>query len=207
LAYVLSTNTPKDVEVISRWDGSSNDILEKCPSSVAYGVENSFPEDSYGFDVDADMVSCQWFKLLLDQTAQISEFDDEVLRQAMGSSMFHLPPGKTAIDVAADFLRYLYDLALRNLKDMVGPEAVNQTPIFWVLTIPATWSHVARQATLQAAEEAGFEERAEDEIALIDEPEAAAIACMRGTIDSFGDKQPFEVFKRAILRLNYADIQ
>ena len=193
MAYVFSNKEAKDVEVITSWGGGQNDILQKCPTTVAYSAENKFAEDRYAFEVEAGDVACRWTKLLLDKSAKISEFDDPLLEQYLGSSMFRLPPGKTAIDVTSSILAWLYNHALTCLKDEMGVEAINQVPISWVLTVPATWTLAARQATLDAAMQAGFDERPRDSISLVDEPEAGAIACMRSTIASFDEKQAFQV--------------
>lgn len=45
--------------------------------------------------------------------------------------------------------------------------------------MPAIWSDQAKDATLQAAKNAGFGGRASDEIFTIAEPEAAAIATLK----------------------------
>ena len=107
--------------------------------------------------------------------------------------MLTLPEGKTAIDVTADFLSCLYEHILRTLKGMIGPEAVEQTPMLFSLSLPATWSWTAREATREAAEQAGFLDRDHDEIALVDEPECAAIATLKTTIADFDEDHSFKV--------------
>jgi hypothetical protein len=49
----------------------------------------------------------------------------------------------------------------------------------WI-TLPAIWSDEAKDATLAAAKKAGFGNRVGDEVFTIAEPEAAAIATLKG---------------------------
>ena len=104
-----------------------------------------------------------------------------------------LPQDKKATDVVRDYLGFLYDHIFTTLKGMMGAHAVAQTPIVFELTLPATWKNAARDATRQAAIDAGFDSRSKDKIVLIDEPEAAAISVMRSSVAMFDDTQPFKV--------------
>lgn len=157
------------------------------------GPDDASSEVLFGYDVEAGMECCQWFKLLLDGSTEPTEYDDPLLRQAMGHGLLRLPQGKTAIDVTADFLSCLYNHIIRYLKNMIGSEAVNQTPILFSLSIPATWSPAAREATREAAVRAGFINRDHDEIIMVDEPECAAIATLKTTIANFDDNHSFQV--------------
>ena len=189
-----SSKSAKDVKVITKWNCGQSDILEKCPTRIHFPEpDDPNGEVMFGFDVEPEMTCFQWFKLLLDETTDITEFDDPLLRQAIGDGLLKLPEGKTAIDVTAEFLSCLHDHILRSLGAMIGAEAVDQTPILFSLSIPATWSYAAREATRTAAEQAGFLDRDHDEIALVDEPECAAIATLKSTIESFDDNHPFQV--------------
>jgi hypothetical protein len=141
------------------------------------------------------MKCCQWFKLLLDKDGDITEYDDPTLRQAVGNGMLKLPNNKSAIDVTADFLRCLYNHGILFLGRVLGPEAVANTPILFSLSLPATWSPAAREATRSAAKQAGFASRPGDQLALVDEPECAAIATLKTTIENFEDNHTFKVRK------------
>lgn len=50
---------------------------------------------------------------------------------------------------------------------------IERTEIEWILTVPAVWSDTAKDATLQAAQMAGFGRSSK--LTLVTEPEAAAI--------------------------------
>jgi hypothetical protein len=139
------------------------------------------------------MECVQWFKLLLDSPTRPKEFDDASLQTAVGKGLMKLPEGKTAVQVTSAYLRRLYILSITTLKDMIGDQAVDQTPILFSLSLPATWSHAAREATREAAENAGFLSRPRDEMALVDEPECAAIATLKSTIENFDANHAFQV--------------
>lgn len=193
IAYVTSGNFWQAVTLIREWNGSHNDILEKVPTRVAYGSENGWPDDRFGYDIEPGHKTAQWIKLLLDARTNPSEFDDELLRQSLGSQLMQLPDNKTAEECCADFMRYLYNHLLTRLGAMVGAATVDSTAMTFVITTPATWSIAARHATRQAAMNAGFGSRDRDEIVLIDEPEAAAISAIKYTQSTFPDSKALEV--------------
>ncbi|EXJ87073.1 hypothetical protein A1O3_04031 [Capronia epimyces CBS 606.96] len=189
-AYGSTTKSWNDVVVISRWPGERNDILEKVPTRLAYGIENQSSTDKWGYDVGSGQNTCQWFKLLLDGALNKTDFDDPLLERSMGSSLMHLPEDKTAMEVASDFLSKLYCHVMDSIQQVIGRVAVEKTAIRFVVTTPATWSLAARQATREAAEDADIGSRDRDDIVMIDEPEAAAIYAIKSTMSAF-DARPF----------------
>jgi molecular chaperone DnaK (HSP70) len=202
IAYIATKSTGSgDAQVIKQWSGGGrqSDLLEKCPSRYAYASENkTLTEDAWGYQVQAGMRSYSWFKLLLDEDTDATEYDDPLLRQSAGQDMTDLPPGKTPKELAADYLKKIYKHAQFSLGEVIGNGMVRETPCHYKLTLPATWSHQARERTREAAELAGFGTRIcgdfQDKLSMIDEPEAAAIYAIKSTIDTFPDKNPFEVF-------------
>ena len=117
--------------------------------------------------------------MLLDTSAETTEFDDPSLRDATGSALFHLPHGKDAQMVCQDFLTEVYRFVVGNLKMRMTPEVFDMTPMECYLTVPAIWADKARTATREAAKAAGFGSRPFDAIRMIAEPEAAALAALR----------------------------
>ena len=192
VSYVQSTGEPKDVGTIKNWTGGYNDLCSKVPSVMAYAAENEhLDKDQWGYGVKAGDICCQWWKLLLDGGTRKSDFDDPLLHQSVGEGLMRLPHGKTAQDVASDFLGHLYRHTIRRLESIIGKEALNQTPILFQCTVPAKWSFAAREATRQAAQRAGIGSRRLDEMVMTDEPEAGAIAAISQTVASF-DSNPFK---------------
>ena len=84
-----------------------------------------------------------------------------------------LPAGKTAAETATDYLKLLYTHLMKTLRKRFI-RTLDNTPIQFVLTTPAIWSHEAQNATCQAAKDAGFTSRAGDTLTMVSEPEAAA---------------------------------
>lgn len=195
VAYVSSTDASGDVEIITKWNGGEEGTLQKAPSRVAYSSENRFSDgkDKWGYEVKPGMVACSWFKLLLDSSTKKSDFDDDQLYRSEEEGLLRLPPGKSAKEVTSDFLRHLYHHTLNILRDIFGSSTIDQTPILFELTIPATWSRKAREDTRAAAMTAGFGNRNGDDMAMVDEPESAAIANIKTGLGMTQGKGVFKV--------------
>ncbi|KAK3374126.1 hypothetical protein B0T24DRAFT_577000 [Lasiosphaeria ovina] len=183
VSFVTSDKTNvDDIDVIRTWPGDGGPVEGnwKTPTVIAYGSENNNEgRNRWGYEVRRGMEACSWTKLLLDTSAETAEFDDPSLREATGSALFHLPPGKDAQMVCQDFLVEVYRFVVNNLRMRMTPEVFKRTPMECYLTIPAIWTDKARSATLEAAKAAGFGSRKIDSIYMIPEPEAAAIAALR----------------------------
>lgn len=173
------------MDIIRRWSGGQNDINAKCPSRIAFAHENGISDNQWGFGIKIGSVVRQWFKLCLDGATSHTEFDDELLQRCIGGALMSLPEDMTAMEVTAHFLRCIYAHIRDCLCRQIGKTAVEQTNFRYMVTLPATWSPAAREATRQAAQSAGFGSCTDDELILIDEPEAAAIAAIKSTIGSF----------------------
>ena len=94
---------------------------------------------------------------------------------------------KTAKEVTADYLRMIWKhttehIAKHNLSGWSYCYKV-------VITVPAVWDETARLQTKEAAKEAGIS----DEISLVSEPEAAALAVFQ---DKLGNRDILEVCAR-----------
>ncbi|KAJ9500627.1 hypothetical protein H2202_003843 [Exophiala xenobiotica] len=190
-AYGSSRQTWNEIAVVNKWTGGPNDNSEKTPTRIAYAEENNIPEDKWGDAVKPGLTACQWTKLLLDGKFKKADFDDPLLEGCLGSSLMHLPEGKTAQEVVTDFLTHVYRHLLRYIEQKVGKTLIEQTSFRFVVTKPATWSLAAQQATRQAARDAGFGSRPGDDVQLIDEPEAAAICAIKMTNAAF-EATPFQ---------------
>ncbi|KAF2429183.1 actin-like ATPase domain-containing protein [Tothia fuscella] len=196
--------TVKDVEVLKKWPGPSKgrqtDVW-KTPTTIAYKSENAqinasgntkdrspkarkdSESDScfWGYQVKPAMKSYTWFKLRLDDNAKLTTYDDISVGEGSnshGKGLLELPPGKSAEDICADFLKCIHDHFMAELECAYTAAMIKATPMeFWV-TVPAIWSDQAKSATKSAAKRAGFCSRPGDEMFLISEPEAAAAAAI-----------------------------
>ncbi|KAH8689553.1 hypothetical protein BGW36DRAFT_391084 [Talaromyces proteolyticus] len=174
-------NGLSDITVIETWPGISRDsnTVTKVPSRISYpdGLPNQ-----WGYQVQPGANAYSWTKLLLDQSAPLTRYDDEGLEKASEMGILRLPEGKTASDVVRDYLSEVYQHILGRIAKQITEETLKTTPLEFWFTVPAIWSDQAQNATINAARKAGFGNRAsrpDDEIYLISEPEAAAITSLK----------------------------
>ena len=92
-----------------------------------------------------------------------------------------LPPGKSEIDVAADYLFKLRTAMRAQLTKTLGDVfAREERNIRYYLTVPAIWNDAGKAATRAAAIQAGFlRDENDPRLTLITEPEAAALFCSK----------------------------
>lgn len=152
----------------------------KTPTRIAYARENpQIQSNKWGFEVNPRLISYSWTKLLLDKNAATGEYDDPALSRMAGSGMLRLPRFRDAAGVCEDFLREVYLYVSRKLRQQMTDFTFETTPMECWITLPAIWSDEAKDATLAAAKNAGFGNRAGDEVFTIAEPEAAAISTLK----------------------------
>lgn len=207
IAFIATIHQRPQVQVMNEWP--NGDRMAKVATRIAYADENgTLQENAYGYKVSPGLKSYSWFKLHFDRNTPETEFDDPRLRQSSGLGIGKLPPGKSVVDINADFLSFVYDQAFKFLSSRMGEIMVQETPMKFFLTTPALWSFEARAKTREAATRAGFgmrrnSARVEDQLYVIDEPEAAAIAAIKTTIDQLPGANPFEV--SATISLKHAE--
>lgn len=181
VSYVPSNKkSVDDIVVIARWP-NHRDNSWKAPTSIAYATENAgrIQRNHWGFEVAHGLRQYVWTKLLLDRDVDLTEFDDPHLREMYGDGFLKLPQGKTAQDVAEDYLRELYLFTMQKLEQEFGAEVVRTMAMECWITYPAIWSVKAVEATRVAANRAGFASRPSDTLNMITEPEAAALVAMK----------------------------
>ncbi|KAF7958371.1 hypothetical protein EAE96_001920 [Botrytis aclada] len=104
-------------------------------------------------------------KLLLDPTQAMPSYVPAwILRRNLERL------GRPAVDVAADFIRAIYEYAIGIIMDGWPLEYIQKCRKQLVLSVPAVWSDKAKDLTLQASRKAGFYL-----VTLVKEPEAAAL--------------------------------
>lgn len=157
------------------------------PSVIAYASENQSwgpggrksTQDVIGFEVQPGMVCYTWWKLDLAKDARQTEYDDPLLLSAVGKGIGRLPKGKTAEDVAADFLRLFRQIVMKDIASKIGEKLLNSTPIEFRATVPAIWPDKAQHHTESAYRRAGFYDRKIDKVKFVSEPEAAAVSTLK----------------------------
>jgi molecular chaperone DnaK (HSP70) len=137
------------------------------------------------------MESYAWFKLLLDPE-QATKYDDPSLTRSEGAGVLNAPPGKSAVDLSADYLTEVAKFAYQSLAKRVSVEVLQATPVEFHFTVPAVWSDRAKMDTLRAArkamKQANLKGQVDNKIVLIQEPEAAAVAAL-STLTQGGSEQ------------------
>lgn len=175
-AYIHTSETDfTNVQVIKSWPGDVGN-LEKVPAEISYTEDGS----AWGYEIQLGAERSGFFKLLLDSKATATQYDSPGLTTDSGGSYtkIPLPAGKLASAVTTDYLRHLYNHLMDTLRQRLIV-TIGNTPIQFVLTTPAIWSHEAQSATCEAAKAAGFAQREGDTLSMVSEPEPAASYCLQ----------------------------
>ncbi|KAF9728578.1 hsp70 protein-like protein [Paraphaeosphaeria minitans] len=168
------------IEVINNWPSRHTKIgtKEKVPSEIAYMPDGA----QWGSLIPPHVTRHMWTKLQLD-SPQTGEAAEIIKEQQLAAQSLNKQP----IDIIADFLQHVKDHVLKTLDEEYGREVWTTLPIALVLTVPAMWSDAAKDRTLQAVLQAGFNNTYFPTLKrslLATEPEAAAIytiKTLRGT--------------------------
>lgn len=180
-----------DIITVQEWPAlnGQTENATKVPTQIAYERDESGrATNCWGYLIKPGTPRCVWMKLFLDKKARVTPFDDPNLRRALEEEEMRLPPGKTAEDVTTNFFRELYEFTMQRLRQEYPDILLDMTPIKYCFTMPAIWSDQAQGKTLLAAEEGGFAARQVDEVTLISEPEAAAMATLTNSWPRYGDR-------------------
>lgn len=135
-------------------------------------------------------------KAAMDGDAPASRFDDDILKSRAGQMLTSQPDGVTPEQVFVDVYRHLYDIQTKRFIKQNGTNALAETKRKFVLTFTVACTPKGRQKMLKAAKDAGIGSRKGDEVCMISEAEAAAIATFFQKQKKLGIgawKQPFKV--------------
>jgi hypothetical protein len=168
------------IEVINNWPSRHTKIgtKEKVPSEIAYSPGGA----QWGSLIPPNQPRHMWTKLQLDrpQTGEAAEIIKE--QQFDAQSVIKQP-----VEIIADFLKHVKDHLLKTLDEEYRREIWSTLPVTLVVTVPAVWSDAAKDHTLQAVCQGGFNNTyfpCLRRTILATEPEAAAIytiKTLRGT--------------------------
>ena len=114
--------------------------------------------------------SFKWIKILLEENHEYVT----TVHPLKDSNTLLKKVDKTAQGVVADYSRLLWEYTLNDIHKF-HPNFEEIFALRVVLTVPAVWSHAAKERTSQAARLAGLPE----DIILVTEPEAAALATLK----------------------------
>ncbi|RBA19496.1 hypothetical protein FPRO05_09599 [Fusarium proliferatum] len=185
VAFAFATNNEAKEDIITEWPGAGSYTKQKIPTVLYYDQYQKVV--GWGPDI-ADALAptgypkpgvqkVEWFKLQLMLSG--NTYIDPI-------NLPPLPPGKSEIDVAADYLFKLRQAMRSALQKALG-EVFNREErnIRYYLTVPAIWNDAGKAATRAAAIQAGFlRDENDNRLTLVSEPEAAALFCSKtGLLD------------------------
>ncbi|KAF5688118.1 Hsp70 chaperone protein [Fusarium denticulatum] len=165
VAYCFCNSSGKpDVIPIVDWLGLEGRTQPKVPTAILYDPEDS-TKFKWGGQVNWRDDHVRGVKLLLDPQQTRPAY---LPSSNFKSEMKKLPKG--VVDVAADFMGAMYNHALERIASRVPRDYLDLCQKDFVLSVPAVWSDMAKERTMQAAQKAGI-----FPVAVIKEPEAAAL--------------------------------
>ncbi|KAK1144996.1 hypothetical protein N8T08_004711 [Aspergillus melleus] len=176
-----SSHRPGEVVTFNRWPShNGTKHAPKTPSAIAYPVHNPRAQKRrWGFQVQPGMTASSWMKFFLDDEASNELWALSTGPWERAGGALWIPDNKTPIEVVADFLREVYRCIMRALKDHVAKVTrgnYDGIPMEFWFAVPTTWSEIAKERTIEAAVQAGFDTGLggySAEIVLVDEPHAA----------------------------------
>lgn len=177
----------KNIRVIENWPNPGANSARasnsaKVPSVLSY--QNGQPRN-WGYTVEDDENAIKWFKILLEPEHKYRN----AVQPLKESNAVLQRLGKTPQEAASDYLRLLWRYTKEDIRRHY-PDFEVIYALRVVLTVPAIWTPVAKDRTLQAARDAGFPEQ----ITLVTEPEAAALATLKDRTDNATDLNVGDAF-------------
>ncbi|KAL1304508.1 hypothetical protein AAFC00_003497 [Neodothiora populina] len=180
VAFAFATNNEAKEDIIVEWPGAGTQTKQKIPTVLYYDQHQQVV--GWGPDI-ADALAptgypkpgvqkVEWFKLQLMLSG--NTYIDPI-------NLPPLPPGKSEIDVAADYLFKLRQAMRNYLQKTLGEVFTREERnIRYFLTVPAIWNDAGKAATRAAAIQAGFlRDENDNRLTLVTEPEAAAMFCSK----------------------------
>ncbi|KAI8713929.1 hypothetical protein NCS52_01239000 [Fusarium sp. LHS14.1] len=160
----------KKIRLITDWPNPSatNANADKVPSMISYKNGRVV---NWGYEVGLKEEAFRWIKILLEPN---SKYSDKT-QQVQNSNSLLGKVDKTVEEVVSDYLEQIWKYTKEDIRKRVGDNDWEKNfNLYVVLTVPAMWSHVAKDKTLKAAKKAGLPQ----DIQLVTEPEAAALATL-----------------------------
>ncbi|XPS69306.1 hypothetical protein M3J09_001584 [Ascochyta lentis] len=162
----------QQVEIIHDWPSQHTRIgtKEKVPSEITYQAEGLV----WGSLIPPHVERHMWTKLQLDPRQ-----DGEAGKIFHELSTTQQTVRKQPVDIVTDYLAQIKAHLIKNLDQKYGKVLWRSLSITLVVTVPAVWSDLAKDRTLQAIDKAGFNRLEFPQLAqqpiLTAEPEAAAL--------------------------------
>lgn len=139
----------EQIEVIHDWPSQHTKIgtKEKVPSEITYQAGGL----TWGSLVPPDVDRHMWTKLQLDP-----QQEGEAAKIFRELSTSQQTVRKQPVDIVADFLAQVKAHLIKTLDKKYGKALWRSLSVTLVVTVPAVWTDLAKDRTLQAIEKAGF---------------------------------------------------
>ncbi len=186
VAYLFTGTEKPESIAITDWPGVPGANRPKVPTLIRYDNSSERPY-TWGYELESshDVNKIVGIKLLLDPDHPKPLYVPQSNTKAELQNL-----GKSAVDVAADYIATIYKHALSKIEAAWPEEYIKKLPKKFILSVPAVWSDKAKNSTMEvsnlslpyfseawliglipkAAKKAGFYP-----VELIKEPEAAAL--------------------------------
>ncbi|KAG5935629.1 hypothetical protein E4U59_005506 [Claviceps monticola] len=171
VAYCFANQTDAKPVAIMKWPGNRGISAPKIPTVIEYSEEEP-TGFRWGASANKARGGIVAIKLLLDPEQERPLY---LSANNTRKQLKSLP--KNPVEIAADFIRAIYEHALREISTAVPKAYMDICQKEFVLSVPAVWSDAAKNATLKAAELAGIKS-----VTVVKEPEAAALYSIK-TLD------------------------
>lgn len=102
------------------------------PTEIVYNSEGEV--DKWGFEIKANQDRLSWFKLLLEPPKYATTHTSTLQRT---SNQIPALKSKKPVDVVADYLSCLRNHTLETLRRTYGRPFLEETPIDYIMTVPA----------------------------------------------------------------------
>ncbi|KAG6050144.1 hypothetical protein E4U16_004592 [Claviceps sp. LM84 group G4] len=182
VAYCFANQIDAKPVAIMNWPGNRGIAAPKIPTILEYSEEEP-TGFRWGASVNKSSGGIVAIKLLLDPKQERPLYLPATHTR---TELKALP--KAPIEIAADFMRAIYEHALEEIASAVPKAYMDICQKEFVLSVPAVWSDAAKNATLKAAELAGIES-----ITVVKEPEAAAMYSIKSLEFSIKKNDAFVV--------------
>ncbi|KAG6172014.1 hypothetical protein E4U11_006687 [Claviceps purpurea] len=182
VAYCFANQIDAKPVAIMNWPGNRGIAAPKIPTILEYSEEEP-TGFRWGASVNKSSGGIVAIKLLLDPKQERPLYLPATHTR---TELKALP--KAPIEIAADFMRAIYEHALEEIASAVPKAYMEICQKEFVLSVPAVWSDAAKNATLKAAELAGIES-----ITVVKEPEAAAMYSIKSLEFSIKKNDAFVV--------------
>ncbi|KAI1380232.1 hypothetical protein F4677DRAFT_463031 [Hypoxylon crocopeplum] len=177
VAYTFNGEPSANTKIVDNWPSVSIEdaIRPHVPSKIHYHKKTG--RITWGYNIPVAYDPVQWFKMLLPSHDDLPDFQKNSTyihdaRHKVGSL------GKTAVQVAGDYLRCLFHHSLKFIEDKEGAHSIKK-PIIVILTVPATWRSAAISSVYLAAHHGGLAAPLVSKLLITTEPYSAMIAMSR----------------------------